>query len=74
MGRIHKKLGDFYRAKEYHERALAIGLQNRGPHHVDVATSYNNLANVLMHLGKLKQAKEYHKTCSGHSATSNFLQ
>ena len=27
--------------------------------HLDVATSYNNLANVLRDQGELKQAKEY---------------
>ena len=30
-----------------------------GPHYPDVATSYNNLANVLCDQGDLKQAKEY---------------
>ena len=30
-----------------------------GPQHRDVATSYNNLANVLRDQGDLEQAKEY---------------
>ena len=61
IGVIHFELGTFDQAKEYHERALAIQLQKLGPHHVDVATSYNNLATVLCNLGDLKQAKEYHE-------------
>ena len=61
MGIIHSELGNFHRAKEYYERALAIRLQKLEPHHVDVASSYNNLATVLRDLGDLKQAKEYHE-------------
>ena len=59
MGMIHGELGNFHRAKEYYERVLAIELQELGPDHVDIAGSYNNLANVLSDLGDLKQAKEY---------------
>ena len=32
-----------------------------GPQHPHVASSYNNLANVLGDQGDLKQAKEYHE-------------
>ena len=61
IGVIHHKLGNFHQAKEYLERALAIRLQKLGPHHVDVARFYHNLATVLSDLGDLKQAKEYHE-------------
>ena len=48
-------------AKEYQERALAIRQQTLGPQHPDVASSYNNIATVLLGQGDLKQAKEYHE-------------
>ena len=32
-----------------------------GPEHPDVASSYNNVSNVLRKQGDLKQAKEYHE-------------
>jgi len=54
-------LGDLEQAKEYHKRAMAIRLQKLGPHHVNVADSYNNLAAVVSDLGDLRQAKEYHE-------------
>ena len=59
MASIYKDLGDLEQAKEYQQRALAIALDKLGPEHVDVATSYNNLASILKHLGDLEQAKEY---------------
>ena len=40
---------------------LLIGNKLWGPQHPDVASSYNNLANVLSNQGDLKQAKEYHE-------------
>jgi len=58
---VLRALGDLKQAKEHHELALAIRLQKLGPHHVNVATSYNNLAMVLRDLGDLKQAKEHHE-------------
>ena len=30
-----------------------------GPEHVNVATSYKNLASIYLHLGDFEQAKEY---------------
>ena len=43
-----RDLGDLKQAKEYFERALAIQLEKLGPHHVNVAISYDNLlGNVL---------------------------
>ena len=44
---------------EYQQRSLAITLDKRGPEHVDVATSYNNLPLIYQDLGDLEQAKEY---------------
>ena len=61
LGKLHQELGDFNKAKEHHERVLAIRLQNLGPQHVDVASSYNNMVLVLRDQGDLEQAKEYHE-------------
>ena len=38
--------GEFDKAKDYHERALAIREKQLSPDHVDVARSYNNLGVV----------------------------
>ena len=35
--------------------------QALGPQHPDVASSYNNLANIVRAQGNLRQAKEYHE-------------
>ena len=51
--------GDLKKAKEYHQRALAIMQQTLGPQHPNVASYYNNLASVLRKEGDLKEAREY---------------
>ena len=61
LGIIHRELGEFLHAQQYLERALAIRLQKLGPRHVDVATSYNDLATVLKDQGDLEKAKAYHE-------------
>ena len=59
MASILKHLSDLEQAKEYQQRAPAIRLEKLGPEHVDVATSYNNLASIYKDVGDLGQAKEY---------------
>ena len=54
---IVRDQGDLKQAKEYHERALAIGQQSLGPQHPDVANSYENLAMILGDQGDLKARK-----------------
>ena len=61
LGRVHNKLGDFEKAKEYHELALSIRQKKLGPENVQVATSYNNLGLVHSKLGDFEKAKEYHE-------------
>ena len=61
LGSVNHDLGDLQQAKEYHERALTIRLNNLGPDHLDVAMCCNNLGSVHHHLGDLEQAKEYHE-------------
>ena len=46
-------------AKEYQQRALEIELDKLGPEHVNVVTSYFNLASIYRGFGDLDQAKEY---------------
>ena len=62
MALFINELGEFHHAQQYYERALAIGASEKmGAEHVDVASSYNNLAIVLSDQGDLEQAKEYHE-------------
>ena len=56
-GLIHRKLGDYEQAKEYHERALAIRLEKLGAEHVDVVTTYNKLGLIHRDLGDFEEAK-----------------
>ena len=60
IGTVYHSLGDLQQAKEYHNRALTIGLKTFGPEHVDLAESYNNLGSVHYGLGDLQQSKECH--------------
>ena len=61
LGVVHHDLGEFLHAQQYYERNLNIQIQKLGPQHVDVASSYNNLATVLHDQGDLEKAKEYHE-------------
>ena len=61
LGVVHHKLGEFHHAQQYYERNLKIQIQKLGVQHVDVASSYNNLATVLRDQGDLEKAKEYHE-------------
>ena len=46
LGVVHDKLGDFEKAKEYHQLALSITQKKLGAENVQVATSHNNLGLV----------------------------
>ena len=59
LGNICKMHGEFKGAKTYFEYSLTFKLQELGLEHVDVATSYNDLAWIYMELGDFEQAKEY---------------
>ena len=48
--------GKLKKAKEYHERALAIMHETLGPQHADVAQSYNSYARVICDEGNLEKA------------------
>ena len=59
LGKICKMHCEFEGAKTYFEYSLTFKLQELGPKHVDVATSYHNLALIYRDLGDFEQAKEY---------------
>ncbi len=60
-GSLNLALGDFAKAKDYHERALEIRKEQLGSNHVDVAASYNNLGNVHSETGEFAKAKNYYE-------------
>ena len=39
LGLVHDKLGDFEKAKDYHELSLSVRQKKPGPENVEVATS-----------------------------------
>ncbi|XP_068688416.1 uncharacterized protein [Montipora foliosa] len=59
LGKIHDRMGEYQKAKEYHDRAVAIEIEKMGSQHINVARSYNNIGRVLHHQGDLEKAKEY---------------
>ena len=50
---------EFHVAKTYLEYSVTINLEKLGPEHVNVATTYFNLASIYRDLGEFEQAKEY---------------
>ncbi|XP_022810037.1 tetratricopeptide repeat protein 28-like [Stylophora pistillata] len=64
LGSVHKKLGDFEKAKENWvtlRRLRSITLKKLGPEHVRVASSYSKLGSVHEELGDFEKAKEYYE-------------
>ena len=51
---------EFDKSLEYHNKFLTIKLKSLGENHPDVASSYNNIANVYSDQGELDKALEYH--------------
>ena len=59
LGNICQMHCEFEEAKTFFEYSLTCKLQELGPKHVDVATSYTTLASICQDLGEFEQAKEY---------------
>ena len=59
LGNICQMHCEFEEAKKYFQYSLTFKLQELGPEHVNVATSYHHLASIYQDLGDFKQAKEY---------------
>ena len=53
--------GDLQFARNYHQRALEIRLEQFGPNHIDVAASYNNLGVLCRDKGDLQLARDCHQ-------------
>jgi tetratricopeptide (TPR) repeat protein len=61
LGEIYSKLGDYVTAKEYHERALAIGEQTLEEGHPEITVFLNNMEITCYRLGEREKAKEYYE-------------
>jgi len=56
VGRVYLKLGEYDRSEQLLRRSLKQRRELRGPHHLDVATSLNDLAETLEVRGRLDTA------------------
>ena len=61
LGGVYQDLGQYNKAKEYHEKALIIKKEIFREEHNQVAASYNNLGSVYQALGQYNEAREYHE-------------
>ena len=59
IGAVHVNKGEYDKALEHFQKALAIDLKQLGPEHPDVAASYHNMAYVYKAKKDLAKAKEY---------------
>ena len=59
LGTVFQSLGEYIKAKEYHQNALAINLEI-GDREGE-ATNHRNLGTVFQSLGENIKAKEYHE-------------
>ena len=59
IGEVHRNRGEYDKALEHFQKALAIELKKLGPEHPDVAISYSNMAYVYKAKKDLPKAKEY---------------
>ncbi|MFN8304771.1 MAG: tetratricopeptide repeat protein [Saprospiraceae bacterium] len=58
LGLVCDDLGEYERARDLLEGALASDLKNFGPDHPTVAVSQSNLANVYLNLGQYERARD----------------
>jgi len=58
---VWKSLGEYQKAINYHEKALAIDLKVYGEQHPDVANRYNNLGLAWYSLGEYQKAIDYYE-------------
>ena len=59
IGLVHDNKGEYDKALEHYQKALAIVLKQLGAEHPSVARSYNNMAYVYEAKKDLAKAKEY---------------
>jgi hypothetical protein len=58
---VYEQQGDYARALEYYEKALAIKLQALGPDHPSLAVTYSNMALVYQKQGDYARSLEYNE-------------
>ncbi len=61
VARVCQQRGDYAKALEFHQKALAICEKALGREHPDTATMYNNLAGVYRDQGDYAKALEYYQ-------------
>ena len=62
LGRILERIGSYDRAESFFKDCLRVTKDRFGAAHLDVATSYNNLAELYRAQGRYKEAESlYHK-------------
>ncbi|KAL9967483.1 hypothetical protein ACROYT_G025710 [Oculina patagonica] len=69
LGQTCQNHCDFHEAERYYKYSLATFLEQKGPEHVEVASTYTYLGSVHKALGDFEQAKEYH-----HLALNIYLK
>ena len=62
LGNVFDSLGEYVKAKEYYEKALAMSME-MGDRAAE-RTCYGNLGNVFRSLGEYVKAKEYYEKAS----------
>ena len=55
IGSVHDNKGEYDKALEHYQKALAIQLKQLGPEHPYVARSYNNIGAVHDKQGRVRQ-------------------
>ena len=58
---MYREQGDYVKALEYYEKALAISERVLGKEHPDTAATYNNIAVVYRAQGDYAKALEYYR-------------
>jgi tetratricopeptide (TPR) repeat protein len=60
IGLVHRQLGNFQKALEYHEKSLEIKILFLGVHHPSVADTFYNFGVVARNLENFQKALEYY--------------